>query len=247
MTFPDVFSEAAGRYAASRPRYPDGMFARFAALAPGRDRAWDCGTGSGQAAIGLARWFDRVEATDASAAQIESALAHERVAYSVRTAEDSGLPDASIDLISVAQALHWFDRPRFFAEARRVLKTGGVLAAYGYSWFYISPEIDASVDEFLLRPVAGHWLPGNRLLWDGYRSIDFPFDEISPPRLAIHGAWSLEQLFDYYLTWSATRAALKSAGIDFLSLARQRLAQAWGDPAMERPVIMPLSIRLGRM
>jgi SAM-dependent methyltransferase len=247
VAFIDLFSEGSAAYATARPTYPAGLFTRLAALAPGRSRAWDCATGSGQAALGLARWFDRVDATDASAAQIEHALPHERVHYSVAPAEASGLAERSVELISVAQALHWFDHARFYEEARRVLKPQGVLAAYGYSWFYVSPEIDAIVDEDLLRPLVGHWGAANQLLWDGYRTIPFPFDELNPPRMAIHVRWNLQQILSYYSTWSASAVLIKSEGDDFLVRARRRLADAWGDPDQQRPIIMPMTIRIGRL
>lgn len=245
MAFLDLFSETVAAYRAARPTYPDALYARFAAITPATDLAWDCATGTGQAALGLVRWFSRVEATDASSIQIQNAVPHERVRYSSALAESSGFPDAVFDLVSVAQALHWLDRPRFFAEARRVLKPGGVLAVYGYCWFYISPKIDSLLDECLVQPVAGHWASQNQLLWDGYRTIEFPLNELSAPKLAIHVDWNLEQLFAYYLTWSATRAHLKSAGESFLRHARSRLQHVWGDPAQSRPVVMPLTVRLG--
>ena len=245
MTFIDLFSDTAISYAATRPTYPDALFARLAALAPGTSRAWDCATGNGQAAIGLARWFDRVDATDASADQIANAMTHERIRYAVAPSEASGLADSSIDLVCVAQALHWFDRPRFYDEVRRVLKARGLLAVFGYSWFYVSTEIDPLVDECLLRPIAGSWADCTQLLWHGYRTIEFPFDEIAPPRLAIHVEWSLHQLVAYYLTWSATRTHLKLHGEAFLSDAVARLQAAWGDPTRVRSVVMPLAIRLG--
>lgn len=158
----------------------------------------------------------------------------------------SGLPHAAFDLVSVAQALHWLDGPRFFAEVRRVLKPRGVLAVYGYTWFYVTPEIDPVVDECLLQPASADWSPNVQLLWDGYRTFDFPFTELTPPRLAIHVQWSLQQLVGYYLTWSATRAHLKASGDAFLVRARERLLEVWGDPSVPRGVVMPLTIRLGR-
>jgi SAM-dependent methyltransferase len=246
MAFIDLFSGIAAAYAAARPTYPDALFKRLAALAPATLRAWDCGTGSGQAAIGIAHWFARVDATDASAEQIAHAVPHERVHYSVRTAEASGLPDRSCDLVSVAQALHWFDRPRFFEETRRVLKPSGILAVIGSSWFYIASSVDPVVEEFLLQPIEGYWKANNQLLWDGYRSIEFPFREITPPRLAIHLEWNLDQLLGYYLTWSAAQAHLKAHGDGFLHLARTRLEEVWGEPTRLRSVVLPLAVRVGQ-
>ena len=245
MVFLDLFSDTAESYASARPRYPDALFEQLAFLAPSTSRAWDCGTGNGQAAIGLARWFSDVSAPDASAEQIHSAIQNERIRYAVAPAEESGLPESHFDLVSVAQALHWFDRPRFYAEVHRVLKPGGLLAAYGYSWFYVDSDIDRVVDRYLLRPLAGHWAPNNQLLWDGYRTIEFPFKEIEPPRLAIHLNWTLQELLAYYCTWSATRSYRRAVGDEALRESCNALQLAWGDSIKTRAVVMPLAIRLG--
>jgi SAM-dependent methyltransferase len=245
--FVDAFSDTAERYARSRPEYPDALFRELAALAPGRRCAWDCGTGNGQAAVGLARHFEQVEAGDPSAEQIAHALPDPRVRYRVATAEHSGLAPGSVDAISVAQALHWFDLDRFHAEVRRVARPGAVIAVYGYSWFYISPDIDELVDRWLLRPVDAWWPAHNRLLWDGYSTIAFPYSEIRPPRLALHLGWTLEQLLDYYLSWSAPRRRMAREGDGFVAEARAALAAAWGGPERARHVVMPLGIRIGRL
>ena len=246
MPFLDLFSEVSDCYRLIRPHYPEALFARCADLAPARVQAWDCATGNGQAAVGLTPFFDRIQATDASATQIAHAIAHERIVYSVAPAESSGLPAASVDLVTVAQALHWLDRPRFYAEARRVMKPDGIIAVFGYTWFYISPELDALIDELLLRPAAPYWLPNSQLLWDGFRTVEFPFEELPPPRLAIHLHWNLEQVLRYYLSSSGPRAAIKALGEKFLRAAEQRLREAWGNPTRTLPVVMPLGIRLGR-
>jgi len=246
-TFIDAFSDTARRYASSRPTYPAALFEFLAGLAPSRHRAWDCGTGNGQAAVALADLFDSVEATDASTEQIGHALPHPRVRYRVASAEASGVPDRSMDLISVAQALHWFDLERFYAEVRRVARPGALLAAYGYDWFYLSPEIDVLVDRWLLRPLEPYWLPNLKLLWHHYRTIDFPFEEVTAPRLATYMRWSLEQLLSYCRTWSATRSRIADEGEEFLNDARDALASAWGDPAQSRTVVMPITARLGRL
>jgi ubiquinone/menaquinone biosynthesis C-methylase UbiE len=246
-TFIDAFSDTASRYASARPTYPAALFECIAGLAPARHCAWDCGTGNGQAAIGLAEQFESVTATDASTEQIGHALSHPRVQYRVANAEASGLPDHSVDLISVAQALHWFDLEKFYAEARRVAQPGALLAVYGYDWFYVSPQIDALVDRWLARPIEPYWLPNLRLLWHHYRTIAFPFEEITAPRLAMYVSWNLEQLLSYCRTWSATRNRIADEGEEFLADARDALATAWGDPAQARTVVMPITVRLGRL
>jgi hypothetical protein len=147
----------------------------------------------------------------------------------------------------VAQALHWFDRDKFFNEARRVARPNAILAVYGYGWFYLSPILDALTNRCLLQPVQPYWSAHNRLLWEGYRTIIFPFEEITPPSLAIHVSWTLEQLFDYFLTWSAVRKKIAAEGDAFVGAARRTFEASWGDPAQPRHVVMPLSVRLGKL
>ena len=245
--FIDAFSDASERYATARPTYPSALFQTLAALAPATRSVWDCATGNGQAAMGLAEFFESIDATDASAEQIAQAQPHPRVRYRCAPAESSGLAARSMDLVSVAQALHWFDRDRFFAEAKRVARPSALLAIYGYTWFYLTPALDALTDRWLLQPVQSHWSANNRLLWDGYRTIEFPFEEIPSPCLAIHLTWTLDQLFDYYLTWSAPRRKIAADGDGFVIEARHVFESAWGDPAQFRHVVMPLSVRLGRL
>jgi SAM-dependent methyltransferase len=246
-TFVDAFSDAASQYAGARPAYPAALFDAFARAAPNRGLAWDCGTGNGQAAVALAARFDSVVATDASAEQIAHASLHDRVRYTVAPAEDSGLEAGSVSLISVAQAAHWFDLARFYAEVRRVAAPGAVITLYGYDWFYLTPELDALAEQWLLQPVRKHWSPNNRLLWDGYRTIAFPFEEFERLRLAIHLTWTLEDMFAYYQTWSSVRRKLAADGDAFLDDARDAFGQAWGDPGRPRHAVMPLHVRWGRV
>lgn len=245
-TFIDRFSDNSDVYANARPVYPEALFDELSAKVEAGALAWDCGCGNGQAAVALSARFQRVYASDASAQQIANALPRENVEYHVGSAEACSLPDAAVDLIVVAQALHWFDLERFYAQARRVLKPTGGLAVVGYDWFYISPEIDAIVAEDILRPLEAHWAPNNRLLWDGYRSIDFPLHEERLSPFAIHLEWRERDLFRYVSTWSSTRAAIAQRGSAFLEKVEARLSQAWGDPAMLRHVVMPLHTRFGR-
>lgn len=244
--FPDYFSGDSSRYAAFRPRYPDALFGYLASIAPARRLAWDCATGTGQAAIGLADRFERVEATDGSAAQIAAATPHPRVRYRVALASVSGLEAGSVDLVTVAQALHWFPLPAFYAEARRVLRPGGVIAVWCYTRMRIAPAIDELVDEFHDHIVGPYWTPERRLVEEGYATIEFPFDELDTPAFTIEQPMTLDGLAGYLHTWSAVRRCRESTGRDPLGPFLPRLAERWGDPAPARPARWPLALRAGR-
>ncbi|MCP4377042.1 MAG: class I SAM-dependent methyltransferase, partial [bacterium] len=203
--FKDHFSDQSGDYLRYRPSYPGALFAFLAEIPPMQHRAWDCATGSGQAAHGLSTHFERVIATDASAAQIDSAVPAANVHYRVAPAEASGLPDRSVDLVTVAQALHWLDLERFYGEVRRVLKPGGLLAVWSYNLLRTDPAIDAEVDAFYSHTVGPYWPPERRLVESGYRDLPFPFPELDTPPFAMTARWRLEQLLGYLGTWSATK------------------------------------------
>lgn len=245
--FFDAFSEVAEQYAASRPRYPEYLFQTLAALAPGTQSAWDCGTGSGQAAVGLAAHFQTVHATDASVEQIAQVAPHPRIEYRVGPAEHSGLSDGSVDMVSIATALHWFNLGPFYEEVRRVVRPHGLVAAYGYSWFYLTPALDELTIRWLIEPIQHYWSPSIRLLWDGYLTIDFPFEELAAPPLAVHQLWNLDELFSYYLTWSAVRKKVAKEGNGFIIAARSAFESGWGPPTERRHLVMPLALRLGRL
>jgi ubiquinone/menaquinone biosynthesis C-methylase UbiE len=180
MSFKDHFSAQAADYAKFRPGYPRELFNYLASIAPGRQLAWECGTGNGQAAVALASVFDRVIATDASEKQITNAEPHERVEYRVAPAEDSGIESETLDLIMVAQALHWFDLERFYAEARRVLKVNGVLAASAYNLLHIEPTVDEIVNRYYYEVVGPFWPPERKLI-EQFANLPFPFHKIDPP------------------------------------------------------------------
>src|SRR5438045_1897140 len=194
MTFKDYFSQHAGAYARHRPHYPPELFEYLASLPTERHLAWDCGTGNGQAAVGLAPYFERVIATDASADQLANAFPHEKVTYRVAIAGSAGLDPGSVDLITVAQALHWFDLEAFFEEVRRTLKPGGAIAVWAYALCRITPALDAIVDRFYFETVGPYWPKERKLVDDGYRSLVFPFNEIEPPTFAIELPWTLPHL-----------------------------------------------------
>lgn len=241
------FSDHSNLYAQARPRYPDQLFKYLAEQCQETERAWDCGTGSGQSAISLARYFSRVDATDVSREQILNAAEHPRVRYAVEPAEKTAFPDASFDLITVAQALHWFDFAKFWPEVQRTLKPGGIFSAWAYTWFHVSDRVDAVVERDLLEPIRRYWAPQNRLAWDGYRNVTFPFEELVVPKIQMNLAWNIDELVAYVRTWSATRRYIEANGQGFLESLADRLKGAWGDLEVRKPVSMEFFMRLGRL
>ncbi len=244
--FADHFSSIARDYAAARPAYPPALAEWLASVAPGRRHAWDCAAGSGQATLELARWFDLVTATDASAAQLAQAPPHPRVRYRVAPAEASGLPGASVDLVTVAQALHWLDLDAFYAEARRVLVPGGVLAVWCYGQQRLDdPGIDPRLEHFYETVVGPYWAPERRLVETGYRTLAFPFEELVAPPFEMACDWSLDELAAYLRTWSATDRFRRERGDDPVGPLAAELARLWGPGGARRRVRWPLSLRIG--
>ena len=242
----DHFSRQAAGYATFRPSYPDALFAYLASVAPDRERAWDCATGNGQAALGLAAHFDTVVATDGSASQVAHALPHPRVEYRVATAEASGLPDASVALVAVAQAAHWFDLDAFHAEARRVLVPGGVVAlwCYGSAWLD-EAALSAAFAEFEHETLAPYWPPERQLIVDAYRTIPFPLRELDAPAFALRQRWTLPEVLGYVRTWSGVARAFEETGEDFTGRLERRLAPLWGAPDRDRWIEWPVALRVG--
>lgn len=247
MSFSDHFSAVASEYAEYRPRYPELLFDWLAGLPARRELAWDCATGSGQAAVALASRFEKVIATDASAGQIAAASSHPRVDYRVAPAESSGLDPGSVDLVTVAQALHWFDRPAFYAEARRVLRRDGVVAAWTYGHPTLDePRTDAALQRFYSETVGPYW-PKERALVDaGYSTIDFPFRQVEAPAFEMETRWSLDLLLGYVATWSAVTRYRAAKGEDPVPELARTFAAAWGSPEDARRIAWPLTLRVGR-
>lgn len=241
----DHFSSVARGYALYRPTYPPELYAYLAALVPRRRLAWDCATGNGQAAVGLAAHFERVVATDLSDSQIAHAVAHPRVAYHVAPAESTGLAANSVDLITVAQGLHWLDLSRFYTEAQRVLAPGGAVAAWCYNLLDVDPRVNAVVGRFYSQVVGSFWPPERRLLEAGYRTVPFPFREAEPPPLQMSSRWRLEDLIGYLGTWSATTRYRAARREDPVQRIAADLEAAWGDSGAEREVRWPLNLRVG--
>ncbi len=246
MSYLDLFSDDADLYTVARPRYPDALYQFISSHAPDTHHAWDCATGNGQAAVSLARHFKRVSASDPSPEQIAHAIPCKNIIYSVQPAESTNYANASFDAVCIAQALHWFDQALFFVEAKRVLKPGGVFAAWGYDWFNVSPAFDENFENVILQVIEQDWTPQNAILWNGYRDIAMPFKSIETPELSIRVTWNLCQLLAYVHTWSATRRYMARTGSNFLEAAADALVSDWGPPETTRNISMPLHFIAGK-
>ena len=247
-TFKDHFSRQSCHYAAHRPGYPEELYAWLAQHARGHERVWDCATGSGQAAIDLVKHFARVVASDASLAQVRNHMEHQRIDYLVALAEAAPLAERSCDLVTVAQAVHWFAFERFYAEVRRVLKPGGMIAVWTYTTFSVAPDVDAVVGDFYENMVGPYWPPERRLVEDAYRTLPFPFAEIPAPEFRFRTAWTLQQVTGYLASWSAVQRYQQAEGRDPLVALKPALEHAWpGSPGEAREVVWPVFVRAGRV
>jgi SAM-dependent methyltransferase len=250
--FADHFSEHAADYARYRPTYPDALFETVTSYCPSLNLVWDCGTGNGQAAVRLAEWANHVVATDASAEQIRAATPHPRVEYRVEPAGVVSLDDGSVDLVTVAQALHWFDLDAFYAEVRRVLRPRGVIAAWTYTLFAVAPgeagagDINTVLQRYYDDVVGAYWPPERRHIEQGYQSLPFPFKEWDVPDLKITTDWTLDDVVGYLRTWSASQRYRADRQADPVAEIDEALSAAWGAPHRERTLRWPVPIRIGR-
>lgn len=243
MAFIDLFSGHADDYKRHRPNYPTALFAWLADQTHDHQCAWDCATGNGQGAIALSNYFDHVYATDASAEQITQASTHERITFAVATAEHSALADNSVSLITVFQALHWFNTSAFFDEALRVLKPGGIFAAIGYHQIHSdNHDIDAVYQWFCqLLWEKSAWNPNSRLLHDDYRNVQLPFTTLTSPNFDISTQWTLSDYLAYLNTWSSVKNYQQQYGDNPIeTLLAPKLIQAWGNPTNRYHINMPL-------
>lgn len=242
--FADHFSRGSSEYAAFRPRYPEALFSWLAATSPGRALAWDCATGSGQAATGLAAHFARVVATDASEAQIRQAIPARGIEYRVAPADASGLAPATVDLVTVAQALHWLPLDIFYAEATRVLRPSGLLVAWGYALPIVSQDVDRAIRTLHGEIVGPYWPAGREAVEAGYRTLPFPYPELTVPAFAVEQAMTRDAFVGYLRTWSAVRRFVDAQRMDPLAMVLPAIDADW--PAEgSRTVRWPLFFRAG--
>ena len=245
MPISDHFGSVASIYANCRPTYPAALFDYLATLTERHDLAWDVGAGNGQASVPLAARFGRVLATDRSAEQLAHAPRRPNLEYRAAPAEQSGLEATSVDLITVAQAAHWFDLPAFYAEVRRVLAPGGALALWTYGTPHLEePEADRAFQRWSAEVVGPWWPPERQWVDEGYRTIPFPFAERAPPPLELTVDWTLPALIGYITTWSAVGRYRETRGVDPVPPLHRELLALWPEAAVARRIRWPLSMRV---
>lgn len=241
----DRFSKLSGKYAAFRPTYPQALYDFILSHVKNRSTAWDCATGNGQVAKDLAPHFDKIFATDISIAQIESAVRLPNVEYSVSQAHESGFPSSTFDLITVGQAIHWFDIPAFYEEVKRVAKPDAVLAIWGYGLLKINPGLDELMNDFYVNIIGPYWDAERKLIDARYRTIPFPFDEIQTPEFDFSFEWTMAQFEGYLTTWSAVQKYITATGENPVAQFMARVREQWKDEFMK--VRFPLFVRIGKI
>jgi len=241
--FNDHFSEASDQYGQYRPTYPQELFDYLFTLSPSSDKAWDCATGSGQSALPLSDYFTEVIATDASHNQIANTIKKGNIKYLVEKAEKTSLAPHSIDLVTVAQALHWFDLEKFSNEVMRVLKTRGVLAVWTYGLLEINPAIDSVVKHLCNTTLGPYWPPERDMVDNAYRDIHFPLEEQNPRILTMESHWTFNQLIGYLHTWSAVKRYHSETGIHPVDALNKDLSTLWGDPQQAFLIQWPLTVK----
>lgn len=248
----DLFGGHAELYAKARPTYPSELFEYIATLCSAREKVWDCAAGTGQATFELAKYFKHVEATDINAKQIDTAKISSsdltNVNFSVQSAEQTQFPEHSFDLVTVAQALHWFEYDKFWPELKRVLKPGGLFAAWGYNWTRTDFHVNHMLEKDLFDVLTPFWSEKAKILWDAYPSdiIHFPFKRIDTQKFSIKMHWNLAQVISYFRSWSSTQAAIKAWGSDEkFQHAVQDVIAVWGEPEKVRIIEFPLHLCFG--
>jgi len=243
----DNFSTQSDKYQKFRPGYPADLYNYLISLTREKKIAWDCGTGNGQVAKELAKYFDKVYATDISQSQLDQAEKAGNIFYEVAPAERTTFPPEIFDLITVAQAIHWFNFELFYKEVKRTIKPGGILAVIGYGLFQSEEKLDAVIHHFYNNIIGPYWDKERKYIDENYQTIPFPFEEITPPRFENQFNWTFPQLTGYLETWSAVKHYIKKNNSNPLDLVLTDLQKAWGKGEEVRKIRMPILLRVGRL
>lgn len=246
MEFKDHFSVQSDTYAKSRPHYPDELFQFLSSIVHARNLAWDCATGNGQAAVSLAKYFERVIATDGSEQQLKNAVPNEKITYYKALADDSGIETGTVDIVTIAAALHWMDFDKFYKEVKRVLKTGGIFAGWTYCDCHISDAIDPIIQHFSRVTMARYWPPERVYVSNYYKDIPLPFETIEAPSFKASVSANFDFLIGYLNSWSSTQNYITKKGENPVNLIRKSLENAWGDIAEKMLITWDIALKVGR-
>jgi ubiquinone/menaquinone biosynthesis C-methylase UbiE len=241
----DNFSHQSDKYLLYRPSYPAELFSFLISQLHNRNTAWDCGTGNGQIAAELVKYFDKVYATDISAQQIENAALQQNVIYSMQPAEATNFAASAFDLITVAQAIHWFDFEKFYTEVKRVAKPQAIIAVIGYGLIKTFDEADAVIEHFYFNTLGSFWDAERKYIDENYLTIPFPFQEVKTPQFSNELNWNFEHMIGYLGTWSAVKHYTKAKGENPINLIEQKLKQCWGSET--RKVKFDILLRIGKV
>jgi ubiquinone/menaquinone biosynthesis C-methylase UbiE len=241
----DNFSKQADRYAKYRPDYPQALFDFILQHTYKKQNAWDCATGNGQSAKVLAGYFNNVFATDISQKQIDNAQQITNIYYSVQPAEQTKFADNTFDLITVSQALHWFNFDSFYKEANRVARPGSVLAAWSYSLLNVTPRIDKLIRQFYTDVTGPYWDAERKYVDQEYKTIPFPLHEIAVPHFSMEYYWTIEELEGYINTWSALQKFIAVNNFNPADELIQKIRRHFKNEQMK--IVFPLHVRLGRI
>jgi ubiquinone/menaquinone biosynthesis C-methylase UbiE len=245
-TFKDNFSGHANIYLRYRPTYPKELFEYLKSLTTEHTLAWDCGTGNGQSAINLADDYESVYASDPSAEQLKNAILNDKVTYAVEKAEQTALENNTVDLVTVAQAVHWFEFDLFYAEVKRVLKKDGVIAVWAYSLPTVSIAFDSIIRDFHDNIIGEFWQVENKMIDLEYTTIPFPFEEITTPQFYIQKKLTLKELLGHFRSWSATQKFIDSYNINPLQDLEEKLLKYWLDENETKEITWKLILKVGR-
>jgi hypothetical protein len=241
----DNFSRQAAQYALYRPRYPKALYDFLLSHTSGREQAWDCGAGNGQVAVQLASQFNHVWATDISENQLKQARALPNITYLQTRAEHTPFPQNTFDLITIAQAIHWFDFEQFYQEVYRTAKPSCTIAAWGYGLLHINSTLDPIIEAFYSEQIGRYWDSERKYIDEAYETIPFPFAEIKPPAFSIEVSWTLAELAGYFNTWSSVQKYIARHQINPVHDLITRLQPHWQSPEEKKAIRFPVFMRVG--
>ena len=244
-TFKDLFSTQSTDYAKFRPTYPPELFAYLNSLTTNHGCVWDAGTGNGQAAIELAKSFRKVIATDPSEKQLQSAPKKQNIIYLHEKAEEPSFAD-KVNLITVAQAFHWFNHKAFAEAVKKTAAEDCHLVVWSYAMTSVTPEVDAAVDPLYEGLLGPYWEKERKDVENGYKNIAMPFREIAPPEIPMKVRWTLERFEGYLRTWSALQKFVKENPDRDLTPYFSAIRKAWGNE-QERELSWPLNMRVWKI